>query len=42
MVVWSIVAMSQVALSEKTSFYATRALLGMLEVGHSTTNLGKY
>jgi hypothetical protein len=32
MVLWSIVAMSQCALVGKQSFYATRALLGMLEV----------
>jgi hypothetical protein len=32
MVVWSVVAMSQVALSGKKSFYATRAILGALEV----------
>lgn len=30
---WSIVAMSQCALTGKSSFYATRALLGVLEVG---------
>ena len=30
---WSIVAISQVALSGRSSFYATRALLGVLEVG---------
>ena len=32
MTLWSIVAMSQVALSGKTSFYICRALLGILEV----------
>ena len=32
MTLWSIVAMSQVALSGKTSFYVCRALLGILEV----------
>lgn len=30
---WSIVAMSQAALSGKRSFWATRAILGILEVG---------
>jgi hypothetical protein len=29
---WSIVAMSQCALSGKKSFYATRSILGLLEV----------
>lgn len=29
---WSVVAISQAALSDKPSFYATRALLGALEV----------
>lgn len=29
---WSIVAMSQCAIQGKKSFYATRALLGVLEV----------
>ncbi|ANB12645.1 hypothetical protein AWJ20_906 [Sugiyamaella lignohabitans] len=33
MVLWSIVAMSQAALKGKNSFYATRALLGILEGG---------
>jgi len=32
MTLWSIVAMSQVALSGKASFYTCRALLGVLEV----------
>lgn len=30
---WSIVAMSQCAIQGKKSFYATRALLGVLEGG---------
>jgi hypothetical protein len=33
MTLWSIVAISQVALNGKSTFYATRALLGVLEVG---------
>lgn len=33
MSVWSIVALSQCWLSGKSSFYATRALLGLLQVG---------
>ena len=33
MVIWSVAAMSQCALTGKKSFFATRALLGMLEVG---------
>jgi hypothetical protein len=37
MVVWSVVAMSQVALSGKKSFYATRAILGALEVSSELT-----
>lgn len=32
MTIWSIVAAAQAALSGKKSFYATRALLGILEV----------
>lgn len=32
MFLWSIVAMSQAALTGKANFYATRALLGVLEV----------
>jgi hypothetical protein len=32
MTLWSIVAMCQVALSGKASFYTCRALLGILEV----------
>lgn len=31
MMTWSIVAICQVALNGKSSFYATRALLGLLE-----------
>lgn len=33
MVLWSIVAMSQAAITEKHGFYATRALIGLLEGG---------
>lgn len=32
MTLWSIVAMSQVALTGKATFYATRSILGVLEV----------
>jgi len=35
MVLWSIVAMSQAALTDRKSFLATRALLGALEVSNS-------
>lgn len=31
---WSLVAMCQSTLTGKGNFYATRALLGVLEVGH--------
>jgi hypothetical protein len=38
MVIWSVVAMSQCAITGKKSFFATRSLLGMLEVrSHVTT-----
>lgn len=33
MVAWSVVAMSQAAMKSKASFYATRALIGLLEGG---------
>lgn len=32
---WSIIAMSQCAITGKSSFYATRSLLGLLEGGFS-------
>lgn len=35
MVLWSIVAASQAAITGQASFYATRALLGILEVGRT-------
>lgn len=35
---WSIVAMCQVALTGKSTFYATRSLLGLLEVGSHISN----
>jgi hypothetical protein len=33
-VIWSVIAMSQVALQGRRSFLVTRALLGILEVSH--------